>query len=105
MGDDAVVSDVVETVRLTFPCGGLVTPSSSMLTPSPAAIDLPLLRSQVRVVVELNSQNPTWVPVVVSVTTDLTIVLRVVPVGKLIVIWLCAVADIAPDPDVVKAIV
>ncbi len=85
--------------------GGLVTPSSSMLMPWLAGIVSPVLRKQVRVVVLLPKQDPTVALVVVSVTVDLTIVLRLVLVGKLTTIWLLAVFDRVPVPDVVKPIV
>ena len=100
------MSAVVETLRLTVPADeGLVTPSSSMLTPWLAAIVSPVLRKQVRVVVLLPKQDPTVALVVVSVTVDLTIVFRLVPAGKLIVIWLSAVPDSAPEDETVNAIV
>ena len=86
-----VVSEVVERLRLTVLAGGLVTPSSSMLMPWPAGIVSPVLRKQVRVVVLLPKHDPTVALVVVSVTVDLTIVLRLVLVGKLRTIWLLAV--------------
>jgi hypothetical protein len=102
-----VVSDVVrrESVEEVEALEGLVTPTSLMLTPCPAGIDLPVLSEQVRVVVLLKLQNPTAAPAVVSVTVDLTIVLSPVLAGKLIVIWLFAVFDSAPVPEVVNPIV
>ena len=57
-----------------------------------------------RVVVLLPKHDPTVVFVVVSVTIELTIVLRLVLVGKLRTIWLLAVFDRVPVPDVVKPI-
>ena len=90
---------------MTVLAGGLVTPSSSMLMPWPAGIVSPVLRKQVRVVVLLPKQDPTVALVVVSVTVDLTIVLRLVLVGKLIVIWLLAVFERVPVPEVVNPIV
>src|SRR5438067_1695034 len=98
-----MVSDVVDTVRATVPAGGLVTPSSSMLTPSPAAIDWPLFSAQVRVVLVLEKQKPTFVAVVVSVTVEVMIVLSVVPAGKLIVIRLFAAFDSPPVAEVSNA--
>ena len=85
--------------------GGLVTLSSSMLMPWAAGIVSPVLRKQVRVVVLLPKQDPTVALVVVSVTVDLTIVLRLVLVGKLIAIWLLAVFERVPVPEVVNPIV
>ena len=100
-----VVSEVVKRLRLTVLAGGLVMPSSSMLMPWPAGIVSPVLRKQVRVVVLLPKHDPTLVFVVVSVTIELTIVLRLVLVGKLIVIWLLAVFERVPVPEVVNPIV
>src|SRR5690242_339549 len=101
------MSDVVATVSVldveTFE--GFVTPTSWMLTPWPAAIDWPLLSAQVRVGLLLEKQNPTFVAVVVSVTVVLVIALSTVPAGNLVVNWLLAVADIAPDEESVKPIV
>ena len=76
--------------------GGLVTPSSSMLMPWPAGIVSPVLRKQVRVVVLLPKHDPTVALVVVSVTVDLTIVLRLVLLGKSRTIWLLAVFERVP---------
>ena len=70
-----------------------------------AGIVSPVLRKQVRVVVLLPKQDPTVALVVVSVTVDLTIVFRLVLAGKLIVIWLLAVFDSAPEDETVNAIV
>ena len=100
-----LVSEVVERLRLTVLAGGLMAPSSSMLMPWAAGIVSPVLRKQVRVVVLLPKQDPTVALVVVSVTVDLTIVLRLVLVGKLIVIWLLAVFERVPVPEVVNPIV
>ncbi len=74
-----------------------------MLTPWLAAIVSPVLRKQVRVVVLLPKQDPTVALVVVSVTVDLTIVLRLVSAGKLTVIW--PLPDSAPEDETVNAIV
>ena len=73
-----VVSEVVDTVRVPmFPVGAgdsVVTPSSSILSTSPAATVLPALMVQTSTVFELTPQVPTCVLVVVSVTMALTIV-------------------------------
>ncbi len=86
----------------------VVTPSSSILRVSPAVTLLPEEMVQTSTVWELMPQVPTWVLVVVSVTMALTIVevlkgVVAVP-GNVIVIWLCAVADIPPVPEVVNVI-
>ena len=85
--------------------GGLVTPLRVMVTAWPLGTVWPPLRFQVRVVLLLPLQFPTWVLLVVSVTIELTIVLRTVLAGKLIVIWLFAVAERPPVPVVVNPIV
>ncbi len=107
-----VVSEVVDTVRVwRFPLGAgdsVVTPSSSILSTSPAVTVLPAAMVQTSTVWELTPQVPTWVLVVVSVTMALTIVVVlkgvVAVAGKVIVIWLCAVPDIPPVLEVVNVI-
>ena len=73
-----VVSEVVDTVRVSrFPLGAgdsVVTPSSSILSTSPAVMVLPAAMVQTSTVSELTPQVPTWVLVVASVTMALTIV-------------------------------
>ena len=105
-------SEVVDTVRRSASLAGagdsVVTPSSSTLRVSPAVTLLPEEMVQTSTVWELTPQVPTWVLVVVSVTMALTIVevlkgVVAVP-GNVIVIWLCAVADIPPVPEVVNVI-
>ena len=107
-----VASEVVDTVRVSrFPLGAgdsVVTPSSSIVSTSPAVTVLPAAIVQTSTVWELTPQVPTWVLVVVSVTMALTIVVvlkgEVAVPGNVIVTWLCAVPDIPPVPEVLNVI-
>src|ERR1700733_926887 len=94
----AVVSDVVWAVSVCDPVDGLVTPSSWTVTWDPAAMLSPPKRPQVAVRPDW-LQEPTLGPPALR-TELLSTILRFVPVGKVIVIWLSAAADRAPVPDV-----
>ena len=102
------MSEVVDTVRLAV-CGlvGLVTPSSWMLTASPAAIVLAPVTLQVATatVVDDEKQFPTALPLVVSVTVELKSLLKLVSAGSVIVIWLLAAAESPPVAEVLNATV
>ena len=96
------MSDVVCAFRVedadTFE--GLVTPSSVTITASPAVTLLPDEIVQTSTVCELTPHVPTCVPA--SVTKAFVIERVLEPLGRAIVIWLCAVADIPPVVEVLK---
>ncbi len=75
---------------------GLVTPSSSMRSWSPAATVLPELIEHVSMVGVFSPQPPTTMPVEASVTVPLRIVTVLDPDGNVRVIWLRAVPSMPP---------
>src|SRR5437588_566279 len=75
--------------------------SSSMVTDALAGIELVLNRPHVATS-PLREQLPTTVVLPLTVTADPAFAPSVVPVGKLIVIWLPATCDNAPVDDVVN---
>ena len=82
---------------------GFVTPVRLTTRWSPGFTLSPEEIVQTSIVCELTPQVPTWIPA--SVTTALVIVCVLEPLGRVIVIWLCAVPDIPPLPEVLKVIV
>jgi hypothetical protein len=81
---------------------GLVTPSISTLTRSPAAIAFPLFRKHVIEVPTGVKQPPTTIPEVTSVTVRAPSDPNAVPDENVSVIWLFAAADNPPVGEVVK---
>ena len=102
------VSEVVETVRLSFPPLGtedsLVTPSSSTVT---AVLAPTLLLEPIVQLATLSVGPMPQLPTLVAptVTLLLTSLRTLVLPGRVTVIWLCALPDIPPVLEVVKPIV
>ena len=96
----ALVSDVVWAVRVGEPLAGLVTASSTTVTGALAAMLLPPKKPQVATR-PVSLQEPRSVPE--EFRTELaSTVLRLVPEGKVIVIWLLAAAERAPVDEVLN---
>lgn len=102
-----MVSELVDTVTVSAELAvpGLMAPSMSALTASPACTTELEKRSKVSVVVALGLAKPTVWPVVVSVRVALCRLLRSVPEGKTMVTVLPAAPDRPPVAEVVNATV
>lgn len=105
-GDRGGVSEVVDAERVSEAglVDGLVTPLSSTATESPAVTDAPLKITHVAITPDW-LQFPTSLLVVVSVTAELTTVLKSVPVGNVTVILLPDAPSRPPVTDVTNATV
>ena len=82
---------------------GFVTPLSATVSWSPGFTVSPALIVQTSTSCELTPQVPTCTPASMTTAFVTDRVLEVA--GRLIVIWLCAVPDIPPEAEVLKAIV